>query len=540
MQKELVSIDIGSTYTKGALFTLASLEHREGKSCAKLILKKRAAVPTTQEDLSLGFGRVYTELTGLPFPTFRDTGIQDIPQEKNKEAIQSLGTQGPGFAAGQHLKEEKSPNEALGSAEKPRHLDIYFSSSAKGGLRIAAVGIVPDLTLQIARLAAWSAGGKIVADSSYRLREDSLQRLLAGDPDILLFTGGTDGGNEDMVLWNARQLAGSSFKGTILYAGNSAIQREVRKILENKCLVVASNVMPRVGEICIEETRRTIQKIFLDTIVEGRGLKLVQEFCQTEPVPTPAAVFNLVEALGSEGALEEPFCVIDLGGATTDVYSVGEPFLGGEGVVLKGLREPKVKRTVEGDLGMRVSAFALWDTIHSILPEIKTLFAPLGCPDQEELQAYVEKVTKNPSYIPETKAEETLDRFLALLAVALAVVRHSGVWEESYTPAGKIYLQSGKDLRPSKILIGSGGYLCRYSLGRVIRTLLRGMQEGKVRGNPLSSVLQRGGIPLVPYQAQYFRDSFYLFPLLGNFVKEYPKEGIQMALETLCLESEEA
>jgi uncharacterized protein (TIGR01319 family) len=525
MREELVSIDIGSTYTKGALF----LRTEEG-----LRLVQRVITPTTQEDLSRGFGKVYTQLTGLPYGGNRE---KELCEGKAAPAAESF----PGSKEGE-------------TRATPR---VRFSSSAKGGLRIAAIGLVPDLTLQIARLAAWSAGGKIVADSSYKLREDRLSEILRTAPDIVLFTGGTDGGNEETVLWNARQLAASSFSGTILYAGNALVRGEVLRILEGKRVVVAPNVMPRVGEIRIEETREAIQRIFLDTIVEGKGLKQVREFCGTDPVPTPAAVFDLVEAIGTHQEGWDRFCVIDLGGATTDVYSVGESFWGEEGVVLKGLREPWVKRTVEGDLGIRVSAAALWDTVKPFFPALVRLVweeaeGNITSSDLPlKIHRYVEKVTSETSYVPDSEGEKRIDRFLVLAAVAIATLRHGGTLEETYTPAGRIFLQTGKDLRPVQALIGSGGYLSLFDLGKPIRELFHrlatgGLEAGRVEGGKgtrgesdllRSSSHGSARIHLVPKNPSYFRDASYLFPLLGNYAKEYPEEVSRLAIETLVPES---
>ena len=566
MREKLVSIDIGSTYTKGALFILTEEGFR---------LAKRVITPTTQEDLSLGFGKIYTELTGLPY--------EGLSAREKEQGPSGLDVIAKGAREARGMKSSRAAKEPVAQGSNSRTKPtVRFSSSAKGGLRIAAVGLVPDLTLQIARLAAWSAGGKIVADSSYRLRDEQRTAILQTSPDIILFTGGTDGGNEEMVLWNARQLADSPFQGTILYAGNNAIRREVLRILSGKRVVVAPNVMPRVGEIHIEETRQAIQRIFLDTIVEGKGLKQVREFCGTDPVPTPVAVFDLVEAIGTHREGWDRFCVIDLGGATTDVYSVGEAFWGEEGVVLKGIREPWVKRTVEGDLGIRVSAAALWDTVrpyfssfvrflrigakegytgegeeHRYIEKPSALMnkPSLGCnggpagvaeiPTEEEIHQYVEKVASDTSYVPDTVRERSIDRFLVLAAVALATLRHAGVLEETYTPAGRIFLQSGKDLRPVKAIIGSGGYLSLFDLGEPIRSLLgqlakggltaREEKEGRRPGDKGS-----GGSPwirLVPENPAYYRDASYIFPLLGNYAKEYPEEVSRMAIATLIPES---
>jgi uncharacterized protein (TIGR01319 family) len=286
--------------------------------------------------------------------------------------------------------------------------------------------------------------------------------------------------------------------------------------------------MPRVGDIQIEETRQKIQEIFLDTIVAGKGLSRVQKFCGTEPVPTPAAVFDLVEAMGKYQEGWDRFCVIDLGGATTDFYSFGEPFLGGEGIVLKGLREPRVKRTVEGDLGLRINAVSLFEAAKPFLEQI--VDGSLNA-----VSEYVSRVASDPARLPSTEQEQGYDRMLALAASVLAAVRHGGMLEETYTPAGRIYLQSGKDLRPSTILVGSGGYLSQFNLGVELRSLLQKVSLSGIGGYKQEGTGNR--IHLLPEKALYYRDSSYLFPLLGNVVKEFPQQAVRTAVENLVPET---
>jgi uncharacterized protein (TIGR01319 family) len=244
---------------------------------------------------------------------------------------------------------------------------VYFSSSARGGLKIAALGLTPDLTLSIARMAACSAGGKIVKAFSYRLTEEELAELEALAPDIVLFTGGTDGGSERTNLQNASLLASSRLAAVILYAGNRKIRSEVLALLAGKEAVAADNIMPDVGDVAIEPARDVIRRIFLEKIVDGKGLSRVVRDVGTAPKPTPLAVYDLVGAIPAACPGWDDFAVIDMGGATTDFYSHTESFHGGDAVLLKGLREPRLKRTVEGDLGLRVSVEALWTSEKAFL-----------------------------------------------------------------------------------------------------------------------------------------------------------------------------
>ncbi len=463
--ERVIGVDIGSTYTKGALFEF------EGRSLRAV---RRASHPTTQDDLSRGFGLVAAELLGVCWDGRLDALDRGVP--------------------------------------------IRFSSSAKGGLRVAALGIVPDLTLQAARLASWSAGSRIVGTSSYRLTRETLEELLLGRPDIILLTGGTDGGNERFVLGNAGLIAESSFEGTVIYAGNSAAAGDVARILARKTFVAAENILPEIGTMRIEPAREAIRRIFLDTIIRGKGLDAVRKFCGADPKPTPLGVFDLVRAIGELYPEWKDFCVIDLGGATTDFYSSGEAFRAEDGVVLRGLKEPAVKRTVEGDLGLRVSAESLFLTARAWL-EKET---PREGPDFAALESWVDRIRRDPELLPGNAVEEACDALLAAACSYFSAFRHAGFFQESWTPVGKIFLQSGKDLRHYGRIVGTGGYLSRTVIPA---SFFRAFGEAAPSAD--------GRIPLLPRKFRYFRDSSYLFPLLGNLVEDWPDETAACALAGL-------
>lgn len=464
--KKIVSIDIGSTWTKGALFELGG---------AGLKVAARASVPTTQANLVRGFASALTTLLGLP----------DEPER---------------------------PLEGLnGRAE------VFFSSSAKGGLAIAAIGLVPDLTLQLARLAAMSAGGKVVRSCSFSLTRSDVEGLEKSEPDIILLSGGTDGGNTAYILENARRLAGSRLTCPIVYAGNRAAADEAAAILRNKDVVMTGNLMPEIGMVNIEPARGRIRDIFLDRIVSGRGLSEIVRVFGHQPKPTPLAVFELVEAMPRWNAAWDDVAVIDMGGATTDFYSNTESFMETDSVVLKGVREPRMKRTVEGDLGLRVSAASLWDSGREYA-EARLKARGLTAAKMEEFLA---RIAADPGFLPVDRTGLELDAVLAETCVYYAALRHAGGWRETYTPQGKIYIQSGKDLRRVQAVIGSGGYLSRSAAADVMRI-------------PLDKLRNYGDEQkLVPAYPRFYRDREYLFPLLGNLVANHPAEAVGLAVASL-------
>ncbi|MFZ5950212.1 MAG: glutamate mutase L, partial [Candidatus Rifleibacteriota bacterium] len=464
MIEHFVSVDIGSTWTKAARFAL----HED-----RFFVEKRSVVPTTIDHLPDGF---YSALNLLDRQI--DWAIAD-------------------------------------SAPMP----VVFSSSARGGLKVAVVGLVPEMSLQIARLAACSAGAKVVGAFPYRLTRSCVAELEQMRPDILLLCGGTDGGNERYVSENATAISRSRFDGTIVYAGNSQAAEIVSDNLSGRDLRICENLMPDFGRLNIEPARSAIRDVFLDRIVAGKGLeKLVSQF-GIAPLPTPLAVFNLVDAIGRNLPDWQNFALIDMGGATTDIYSFTEAYHQAPATVLKGITEPRLKRSVEGDLGMRVSASSV------VAVAEKFLRAEL---DQknicfERLIGYVEKLELNHSFLPDEKdfEESLFDELLARACISQAVFRHAGTVERVFTAGGPILAQYGKDLRHIDRIVGSGGYLAaedQFSPGNLFCS-------GCFNDSEKTS--------LVPENFSYFCDHDYLWPLLGNLASRFPAQAANTAVLNL-------
>jgi len=442
----LISIDIGSTWTKGALFSV-----REGK----LFAERREATATTTEDLSIGFSEVLERL--------RLTAYANTP--------------------------------------------VLCSSSAHGGLKIAAIGLVPDLTVESARLAALSAGGKLIKAYSYRLNKSDIREIEASSPDIVLLTGGTDGGNQSYILHNAELLAQSSLDCAILYGGNRDLQDDIRRILGAKKLLVTANVLPDLNRPSPDEARDVIRETFMSHIIQGKGLQSVVEITGSAPVPTPAAVFDYVELLRGENIFRGDFAFIDMGGATTDYYSSVSPS-SNDKVIRKGIKEPPVKRSVEGDLGMRVSALSALESDRAMLigeAESRGI-------EGEEFLSYLSRVNAETEYIPESSEEKKIDALLAGFCTATTTVRHGGTRREVYTTSGSAIIETGRNLTNIKTIIGTGGYLAA-------------MGDNPFSHYPVPPVTAEGEEILSPSEYHYYSDRQYLIPLLANAARLYPKEA---------------
>ncbi len=464
----LLAADIGSTWTKAVLVETGARDRAPRVTAS-------TAVPTTQDELARGLEAARSELAKLRAPGQR-------------------------------------PDE------------VRFTSSAKGGLAIAAVGLVPDLTVKVARLAAASAGGKIVASYGYRLAKRQVGELERLAPDVLLLCGGTDGGDTATVVANARALAASRLSCAILYAGNAGASDDIREILAAKDLAVVANLMPEVGTLSIEPVRATIRETFLRRIVEGRGLGEVSRKLGCSPKPTPLAVYELVEALVGERPDMDDLVLVDMGGATTDVYSSTESFRETEGVFLRGIREPRLTRTVEGDLGMRVSAASASAATSGTIDE---LLSSRGVA-RPAFDAWIAEVHERPETLPRTAEERVYDEVLACACLAHALLRHAGTAEEAWTPQGKVTLQRGKDLRAARRLVASGGFLPRLAPSLSCADLGAMVQEA------LAAARRAGGpSALLPDRLEALSDCRCILPMLASLAADHPAEAAALVMENL-------
>lgn len=372
-------------------------------------------------------------------------------------------------------------NKALENLQKsigPSSLEIERTlacSSAAGGLRMVVAGLVNELTTKAAKEAALGAGAKVVGTFSFGLSPDDIKSIERLVPDLILLTGGTDGGNKQILLNNAAMLAASGLDVPVIIAGNKMAALEAQSLLEatGKYAVRVENVLPELDRLNIEPTRKAIRDIFIRRITCAKGLDKAQNLVGHEIIPTPLAVLKGA-ALLADGAVGEKglgeLIIVDVGGATTDVSSIAYGYPSSPDFILKGLPEPYEKRTVEGDLGIRYNAPSIWEIAGSknIMEKIKLIGGIL--PQQKKLETAIKYLSSDVDFIPQNEDDFLLDIALASTAVDIATRRHAGKIEEVYFPSGKARLQYGKDLTRIKCVVGTGGI---FAFGRQPRQILQ-------------------------------------------------------------------
>lgn len=331
------------------------------------------------------------------------------------------------------------------SAPVPDPLDerrrdrVLVCSSAGGGLRLAVVGYERQVTAEAGHRVGLSAGARVVHVATGRLRTADVAELRAARPDVILLVGGTDGGNAEVLLHNARRLARSRVGAPVVVAGNTDAQDEVAAGLAStgRRFTLAPNVLPRIGVVAPTGARTAIREVFLEHVIGGKGLSRGPRFGRLVRAATPDAVLAGVEVLAA--ATGHDVVVVDVGGATTDVYSVIEP-QGEDATLRKQVVAPLWhSRTVEGDLGMRWGA-----------PGVLEAAAVEGLDVDAGLTGWAGRAHADPALLPSSTAETALDLRLATLAATVAARRHGRPAVPGEPP---------RPLADVGLLVGSGGVL---------------------------------------------------------------------------------
>lgn len=459
--KAYLAIDFGSTYTK---LTAIDLDN-------EVILATAKDITTVKDDIMIGFNKAFNKLK------------IEINKKINFDEI--------------------------------NFVNKTACSSAAGGLKMVAIGLVPELTAEAAKKAALGAGARVIKTYAYELNSRELEEIKNTALDIILLAGGTDGGNKECIIHNAKMLAEFKVKIPVVVAGNKAATDEIENILKEAEIdcYITENVMPFINKLNVEPSREEIRKVFMNKIVEAKGMKKAEEFIKGILMPTPAAVLKASEILATGTDEEEglgDLIVVDIGGATTDIHSIakGEPTK--PSIMIKGLEEPYAKRTVEGDLGMRYSAIALLEAsgtrkirnyLHDSLKQI-------------DVKAQCQFRHDNIKMVPQSEEEIRFDEAMAKAATELAMTRHCGVLECVYTPMGTMFNQSGKDLTETPYVIGTGGV--------IIHSL-----------NP-KDILKAGNfneedpIHLKPIAPKFLVDKTYILSSMGLLAQEYPNTAIRI------------
>jgi len=341
-------------------------------------------------------------------------------------------------------------------------VDVYLStSSAGGGLQMMVTGVVKTMTGESAQRAALGAGAivmDIIASNDGRAPHEKIRRIRELRPDMILLSGGVDGGNKTHVVELAELISaadprprlGSSYELPIIYAGNRDAAPEVEEILGKKtALSITPNLRPVMERENLGPARQKIHDLFMEHVMaQAPGYRKLMEWTSAPIMPTPGAVGNIIQTIARREGIE--VVGVDIGGATTDVFSVFQETF---------------NRTVSANLGMSYS-------VSNVMAEagIENImrWVPFRI-DEGELRNRVKNKMIRPTTIPQTREELILEQAMAREALRLAFEQHKalavslkGVQQERTISDTFEQSSSGEtliDVMELDLLVGSGGVL---------------------------------------------------------------------------------
>jgi len=447
--------------------------------------------------LFVDFGSTYTKVVAINLDREEIVSLVRMPSTVDTDITLALD----------NALKQIAEDTGISDLEKKEALAC---SSAAGGLRMVCAGFVPDYTSKAANHAALGAGAKVTKCYSFKLTEQEIREIEDTAPDILLISGGTDGGDEEVIIHNARMFSRTSAAITnIIVAGNKTTYDEIRAIFADngKNVIFTRNVMPEIGVLDVAPCNKEIRELFMKNIIEAKGIARAKSIIKDVIMPTPSAVLEAAKLI-AEGYDAVPgmgeLIVIDPGGATTDVHSIAKGLPNQGNTVVVGLPEPYQKRTVEGDLGIKHNL----DTLLELLEGEKL---PRGFKDTVEH-------FRN-GKLPESEEEYACHRILAAVMVRVAMDRHAGKIEVINTPTGEKLIQHGKDLTQINTVIGTGGPII-------------------FSGNPreiLEGVLFREeeGFSLKPKKPSFYLDENYILFAIGLLSQVEPEKALKIAKKYL-------
>jgi uncharacterized protein (TIGR01319 family) len=472
--------------------------------------------------LLIDFGSTFTKVTAVDLEEARIIGRAQSPSTVGTDVCEGL------LKALNLLHQRfqlfKAPPADLDA------LDGFFvraCSSAAGGLRIVVAGLVPGLTVEAANAAALGAGAKVVGAFCFKLQETDIEKIAALKPDLILLTGGMEGGDIATIVHNAGMFARSVLKVPYVMAGNTFAADQVVAILTaaGKEVARAENVLPGMNQLNPEPAQEEIRTLFMRRIVEGKGLSRLEGRVPVV-LPTPLAV-QKAAYLGSQGHAGGDGCgellLVDVGGATTDVYSIGEGRVRGQDIIPKGMPDPFAKRTVVGDLGLRINAATILSRVGTdfLYKEFTSVFPELPVVKADMLD-YIESLSGATYKVPTEEWQAATDAMMARCCADIAIERHVGRREPYFGTGGRVWLQSGKDLTEVANLLATGGI---FTHNPYVERILSSTNRMSGRFEVLR-----------PENPRILRDKDYVLYAVGLLGESHPEAAIKIFRRHLGLD----
>ncbi|MFC1522121.1 glutamate mutase L [Elusimicrobiota bacterium] len=346
-------------------------------------------------------------------------------------------------------------------ADDKKGADTYVStSSAGGGLQMLVAGAVKTMTGESAQRCALGAGAivmDVLASNDGRQDHEKIERIRQLRPDMILLSGGTDGGTVSHVIELAdcikaadpKPRLGQSFKLPLIFAGNKDARKQIESTLGHTALTITDNLRPTLELENLMPARHKIHDIFLEHVMaQAPGYPKLMKWTHSPIMPTPLAMGLMIEKFARK--FNYNVLAVDIGGATTDVFSVFSEIF---------------NRTVSANLGM---SYSISNVVAETGLENIERWLPFEL-EEQDIKNRVKNKMIRPTTVPQSLTELVVEQAVAREALRLAFEQHKnlavglkGIQQERTISEAFEQTSSGESLINMKKLnwvIGSGGIL---------------------------------------------------------------------------------
>lgn len=424
--ESILAIDVGAAVTRAVLFDVVEGQYRFVAS---------GQAPSTAEapfkDIGIGVREAITSLQNI-------TGNILLDQDNNLIA----------------------PAQPDGSGVD----SVVATISAGPAMRTVIVGLLSDVSLESARRMAESTYARIVDVldlSDHRKPDQQLDSIVRSRPDLVILTGGTNGGASRSMLKMLEAVGLACYlmpmekRPMILYAGNEKLANDVQELLGGHAgkLEISHNVRPSLDVEDLAPASRELASLIVKLRQrQMKGMEELNMWTGGNVLPTTYARGRMIKFLSRMYDSTRGLLSVNVGASAT---SVAAGFAG----------ELVLETYPQFGLGENLAGLLQYTELEDIMR-----WLPLDI-SSSTLREYLFQKSLYPTTIPATLDDQAITQAVARQALYLAVRT-----AQKNFPAKDRSARDGL-LPPLDLIIGGGGALSDgTSLGQSLLLMLDAIQ----------------------------------------------------------------
>ena len=199
--------------------------------------------------------------------------------------------------------------------KKYKKEDIHICSSANGGLSTLIVGLTESYSLKYAGNIAYNSGINIIETVIYSEIQNAI--IPSDMLDVIIIVGGIDSVENiyDEKLINFIDKLNYS---NIVFVGASTQTKFLNENISN--LKVLPNIIDNKLKMREDELKDYLTNLYQEDIMGKEDIKHLYSITSNQIYSTPYIVNKSLPLIHTKLEVVDPFIVVDIGGATTDIH----------------------------------------------------------------------------------------------------------------------------------------------------------------------------------------------------------------------------